>query len=948
MKRINSARQLAADPIQCLERRTLLAASLFPNERYPTGRKPIDLAVADFNVDSRKDVATLNAGDNTITVSLAHDDGYAIAPELTIALPPLSGSMRPLGFTAGDFNADGQIDLAYGLYNVQNNLLVYHRTPTGWASPIVSTIVGTPDTIESADLNRDGVDDLVIGTNSLDPTSNGNLRIFHGSPSGLVSRPGLSGGAALAIRDINNDTYPDIAAAGAHGTLRVFYAIDNGLDFSAATSISVGGTSNPITALTTGDFNNDGKVDILVFNGTFRPLYANTTGGFTLQPAIWTPTFTSVKSLTVLDYTGDGIVDVQANGTIQNAPIPSLLYPAPLVGSSTGLSLNALLENYAAFRGVSTSADMNADGRLDEIGVDQSFNVLGVELMKPPGQFNPRLLAGFSTSPTAPYVEPIFADLTGDALDDLVVINGGIQGFAQYRPGLGNGLFGPTVQLSSTIPNSPTAAYTADADGDGLIDLLVANFSSLTVLRRGATGWASPQQTNFTTGTSALAVADLNGDGRAELMGLPFSVPNVVRVTSFNFASSTSSTSDLVVGDSSNIITQILPGNLNGDSATDLLIISRREGGNGWVWSMRVALNQGTGTFTLRPSVTITSPPATITSAPFVTLADLNADGALDIVFSVPADLYNDSVGTRPGTIEVWTNNGSAQFTRTSTLPGPLESNRVVAADYNRDGFTDLAILASTYGQSNLPSANTVSSTACLYLNRAGQGFQPASQFALDINPLNLRAIKANADDKPDLVITSYGRINVLLNNGDQIAPRASAGVYDVDSNAVSFTLTEPLKPSSVASSDLLVTNLTTGQSFAASSLALSDGNTTLRFTLPANLPDGNYRFTLPAASVTDYADNALASSRVVDGAFVLAGDLNRDRAVNFADLLILAQNYNQSDRSFSQGNLDRSADGVVGFSDLLILAQSYQTTLAAGSQPRASRRRKSLTAAVV
>ena len=66
---------------------------------------------------------------------------------------------------------------------------------------------------------------------------------------------------------------------------------------------------------------------------------------------------------------------------------------------------------------------------------------------------------------------------------------------------------------------------------------------------------------------------------------------------------------------------------------------------------------------------------------------------------------------------------------------------------------------------------------------------------------------------------------------------------------------------------------------------------------------------------------------------FILAGDINRDRSVNFDDLLILAQNYGQSGRTYSQGNVDYSADGVVGFDDLLVLAQRYGTSLVQ-SQP--------------
>jgi hypothetical protein len=64
----------------------------------------------------------------------------------------------------------------------------------------------------------------------------------------------------------------------------------------------------------------------------------------------------------------------------------------------------------------------------------------------------------------------------------------------------------------------------------------------------------------------------------------------------------------------------------------------------------------------------------------------------------------------------------------------------------------------------------------------------------------------------------------------------------------------------------------------------------------------------------------------VVFNFFVLGGDANRDRVVNFSDLLVLAANYNQAGRTFAAG--DFNYDGAVGFSDLLILAASYNRSL--------------------
>ncbi|HEY7118870.1 MAG TPA: hypothetical protein VH475_19935 [Tepidisphaeraceae bacterium] len=90
-------------------------------------------------------------------------------------------------------------------------------------------------------------------------------------------------------------------------------------------------------------------------------------------------------------------------------------------------------------------------------------------------------------------------------------------------------------------------------------------------------------------------------------------------------------------------------------------------------------------------------------------------------------------------------------------------------------------------------------------------------------------------------------------------------------------------------------------------------------------LPDGNYRATLAPTALTDRAGNEPAAPITVDF-FVRAGDANHDRAINFDDLVILAQNYDTTNKTFSEG--DFNYDGNVDFNDLVILAQKYDTTL--------------------
>jgi hypothetical protein len=130
---------------------------------------------------------------------------------------------------------------------------------------------------------------------------------------------------------------------------------------------------------------------------------------------------------------------------------------------------------------------------------------------------------------------------------------------------------------------------------------------------------------------------------------------------------------------------------------------------------------------------------------------------------------------------------------------------------------------------------------------------------------------------------------------------------------------------------DLPLQNLTTGQNIVPQSLELSGGATEATWSFASILPDGNYRATLPAGSVADTYGNPLAADFMFDF-FVLAGDANRDRKVDVADLGILATNWQQSPRTFSQGDFDYS--GTVDVNDLGILATKWQQQLAAPTAP--------------
>jgi hypothetical protein len=103
----------------------------------------------------------------------------------------------------------------------------------------------------------------------------------------------------------------------------------------------------------------------------------------------------------------------------------------------------------------------------------------------------------------------------------------------------------------------------------------------------------------------------------------------------------------------------------------------------------------------------------------------------------------------------------------------------------------------------------------------------------------------------------------------------------------------------------------------------------TATFTFPGFtngvLPDGRYRATLTSAGIADGAGNILSGPNTFDF-FFLTGDANHDATVDLLDFNILAGNFGQSGRDFTQGNFNY--DSTVDLLDFNLLSVRFGTSV--------------------
>jgi uncharacterized delta-60 repeat protein len=175
----------------------------------------------------------------------------------------------------------------------------------------------------------------------------------------------------------------------------------------------------------------------------------------------------------------------------------------------------------------------------------------------------------------------------------------------------------------------------------------------------------------------------------------------------------------------------------------------------------------------------------------------------------------------------------------------------------------------------------------------------------------------------------------------DTFGPRVSFPFFQYNTAPIKLSLTfDEDVFASLLPSSLRVRNLDTGAEFDATGVSYDPGEISLSgefdvdFLLPTPLDRGNYRVTVLASGVRDFNLNPLdGNGDGVNGDsftfdfFFLPGDANRDRKVDFNDLVRVAQNYNTNATGYDKA--DFNYDGRVDFRDLVILAQNYNTVLA-------------------
>ena len=428
--------------------------------KYRVDQAPSALVVRDLNQDAMVDIAVTNAFANVVWILSGRRDAQGKKGEFQAVAGKFAVGEKPVAIASGDFDKDrdGNPDLVVA-NELSNDVTILLGKGAG---AFFLPEVAPPNQPPIAEFTWTPAQPKVNETVKFDGSASRD-------PDGQITAylwdfgNGKTGSGRTAEHAYTKE-----------GTYKVCLTVkdDKGAEGKACKDLTVSAAPPPPppaskaptvgtepSALARGDFNGDGKEDLVVANQ-------------------------DSNTISILLGVGDG--KFSPSGTVNVGKSPSDI----------------------------VAADLNKDNLLDLAVANAGSNNLSILLGDGKGGFQPRGEPAVGSNPMA----LVAHDFNKDGNIDLVVANSGSNNLSLLL-GNGDGTFKPAL-ATAAVGEAPEGLALGDFNNDGKADLAVSNLNSneiVILLGEGNGGFAPGPKLTGLSRPRRLTIKDFNGDGKLDL-----------------------------------------------------------------------------------------------------------------------------------------------------------------------------------------------------------------------------------------------------------------------------------------------------------------------------------------------------------------------------------------------------------------------------------------------